>query len=248
MKRFLFLFLMAAWLMGTVPCANASLVMTLDDVATAGIDVIVADALGAGATSSGGFLTTDADGSPTSGVVFFMGPVGGFNVNITTGLSKPAIGDLYEALLDLNSVNVSGARGGTLDIWLTDTDFLVAGQPRSTRLVSEIGGTTQGSVSFQQILDLDNYEFATGSGDFVYVDQGPFTGAFSSTTSRPVDLGADPFSLTEKVRITHTAGGQITSFDAISSVPVPEPATMLLLGAGLVCFGVVGRKKLFKSL
>ena len=28
---------------------------------------------------------------------------------------------------------------------------------------------------------------------------------------------------------------------------IPEPATMLLLGAGLICFAVVGKKKFFKK-
>ena len=48
------------------------------------------------------------------------------------------------------------------------------------------------------------------------------------------------FSSTEKQFV-------LDDFTYNSSTPVPEPATMLLLGAGLLGMGVVGRKKLFKK-
>ena len=48
------------------------------------------------------------------------------------------------------------------------------------------------------------------------------------------------FSSTEKQFV-------LDDFTYNSSTPVPEPATMLLLGAGLLGMGVVGRKKFFKK-
>jgi hypothetical protein len=35
--------------------------------------------------------------------------------------------------------------------------------------------------------------------------------------------------------------------DVLVSAPVPEPATMLLLGIGLICFATFGRRKLVKK-
>ena len=104
----------AALLFGT-SLANAGFVLTLDDLSTAGVDVTVTDA--------------DADG-----VVNYNGAVGSFNINVTTGISKPALPD---GTMDLNSVNVSGG-DGQLQIMLTDTGFTgpVGG------FTSSIGGTT----------------------------------------------------------------------------------------------------------
>lgn len=237
MKGFLLLSLMvvgiAALVMGGAPGANASLVMTLDDLGTMGTDLVIFD-------------ESPSDFYSGAGVVGYSGLLGDFVVNVAVGTSKPHIGGPNQARLDLLGMHVSGA-AGSLEVMLTDTDFVVLGQPHPATLMSEIGGTTDGTVYFTQILDLTNNEFAAGSSSFVEVNQGPFSGGpFSGTASMGVDLGPGAFSLTEKVTVTHSGAGQITSFDALSSVAVPEPATMLLLGAGLVGFCAVGRKKLLK--
>ena len=237
MKRFLLVCLMffavAALLMGTAPDANALFVLTLDDLEIDGIEVIVVDNEPEGTPTNKG-LSNNVDQNPMPGVVVFSGSVGTFSVTVTTGISEPVIGSLDQARLHLNSVNVSGVAVGTLEIMLTDTDFLLGGQPRSATFTSGIGGTTDGTVEFEQILDRNNNEFGIDGlvppdpdlpPDIVSVAQGPFSGGvFAGEETELVVLGEGEFSLTEKVRITHAADGDITSFDALSTVAPAECA------------------------
>jgi hypothetical protein len=176
------------------------------------------------------------DLSPVVGMVTFIGSIGPWEVNVTTGTSKPIIGTPTVADLDLTSMNVTTDTAGTLTIKLTDTGFSAAGL--DSVLKSSIGGTTAGTVDFIQILDRGNNEFATGSGsDLVSVHLGPFSpGAFSGTGTAAAPVSG-PFSLTEVVVITQ-AGRGATSFNAESTV-VPVPAAVLL---GLLGMGAAGLK------
>jgi len=213
--------LILAWAfsIGAVSTANAALMLRLDDLTTAGIEVTVTDQ-GAG------------DMSPTAGVIVFIGPVGGFTINVSTGVNNTTLGAALIPSLDLNSINFTMGTG-SLDVYLTDTGFTALGPA-----MMSIGGVSAGNVTYAAWADGSNIAFATGNPLGIL---GPFSGAFSGTMGM-VGLAASstPYSLTQRVSIVHTAAGA-TSFNA--TLVVPEPGTLVLLGLALVGVAVFARRR-----
>jgi hypothetical protein len=220
----------AAALMAT-GSANAAFIMYLDDSSTAGIDQIVQDDTIIGAFTSIGF-TTIGDAYSGAGTVSYSGALNAFNINVTTGISKPVLNG-PGTMLDLVSVNVSGGTG-TLTIGLTDTDFLTGGVGF---INFNIGGTTSDTISAQAYMDAGNAEFGTGTLLGSMTSDGP---AFSYTSADTIINPTSPYSLTLFATVTHTNGG-ITSFDANV---VPEPSMLALMSLGLIGLGFAGRRKL----
>jgi len=214
MRRFLFSAVALATLvvLGNPTPANATLVLRL----TQGVNQVT---------------VVDGDGD---GVVGFNGTLGVFNVNVSTGISKPVFpADQFTAKMDLNSVNASNAPG-TLTIELTDTNFPAFG---AGDLVGHIGGTTNGTLEAWGYKNPSNQPFDT-TNPAAMIHLGPFTPtAFSDTQSAPHGaLGT--YSMTQVVTITHGEGVNSTSFNYELINNAPAPAGLLLLASGAPAFAL----------
>ena len=162
--------------------AKSDFILTLDDAATGGIEVIVADNVGAGVFLPGsGLTTTHPDPLGDLGVIVFEGPIGDFLANSVVGASKPLLGPPGQ--LSLTSFNVSDGPG-VITVSLTDTDF---SSPIPFGLHNEIGGTADGTVVSEWGVDLDNshFSFASGFGSIGPVGPGAFDEESSTSDHRP---------------------------------------------------------------
>lgn len=184
------------------------------------------------------------------GVVQYDGAIGDFNVQVTIGTSKPAIGTATNPILKISntSINILNNNADTLTIEFSETGFIGSGQ---TTANSDIGGSsavTGGGTltvmdSFTAFIDPTNTIFGQpGAGQVASI--GPLSGpGFSGLDSGTVDLGAGPvtYSITQKFVVTAGTPGSNLSFDATTQIPVP--ATFGMLGIALFGLGVALRRR-----
>jgi hypothetical protein len=194
--------------LGWASWATATPTMTLDD--GAGHTVTIVD---------GGLH----DSNPLAGAVTWVGSLGSWKLNVTTGVSKPVVGSPSAPELDLNSIDATTRAGGVLTITLSDSGFMLDGTARAI-----IGGTTAGSVTYKTWADATLLTSQTfGSGPFSGITLGSVT-------------ANGPYSLSEQVIITQHGAG-VSSFDANLTVP-DSGSTMALLGFGLLAVESLRRK------
>mgnify|MGYP001162055634 FL=1 len=213
----------AAFLLGAMPAAHA--IPTLSLQVDAGPAYVCADGSACDTLAS------------VAGIVAISQTLGDFYVNLTTGASKPLlIGG--NPLMDLASFNIQvGGGAHTLVIGFSDTDFDIYGG----QFGMQFGGALSGqgaSIEHAAYYDAGNTLFGqtTLIGQFAYGE-----GAFSGSASNGWSPEA-PYSVTEILTL-RTAGGWLpTLASGDFEVNVPEPATLALLGLGLLGFSVARRR------
>lgn len=185
------------------------------------------------------------DINPLAGVVVFNGAIGDFSVNVTTRITKPLLGSPTDPVLDLNSIDVTGAAGGVLTIEFTETDFFSSGSP--VNLSTTVGGVTTNTVQFEHFASTANTAFAQ---DIARFDSGNLKGGFLF-----VDVGSSAisgeYSLTTVATITHTAGCQNSSFNSVlqgaftptTDIPEPALAPSLVIGGLLLAGRLISRRR-----
>jgi hypothetical protein len=190
----------------------------------------------------------DANGTlgVPNNVVTFVGTIGTWTLNVTTGSSHGASAGTD---LDLNSVNSTSA-ASTLTILFSDNGFASGGHTLS------VGGTLQPAVGTPagSTVSFSAYEAATMfAGCTALPVPAACTGQIGSTLG---PFSATPYSgstsgsgvgaaLTERAVLQMT-GAESTSFNA-ALTPVPEPASVALFGGVLLFSVTMTRRKLRKS-
>jgi len=176
------------------------------------------------------FQVSDSDGD---GIVSWIGTFGVFDLTLTMGVTKPQDGSSAVPMMHLSGAATTNSDNGTLTIKFTEDGF---GPLNSsiTGFISSMNGSG-GTQSLDVYYDTGNQSFGTGT-QFADIDVLDTSEIFNNVPN------SSPFSLTMVSTIILNNG--TGSFDDTVVAPVPEPATILLMGFGLLGLGIFGRKKL----
>jgi hypothetical protein len=182
------------------------------------------------------------DLNPAVDVVTWVGSIGAWSVNVSTGLAS---GTQAAPIIHINTVDMTTSVNSLwgyeqLSVWFTVNNL--GPTAAGVGVVDQIGGTTVGQVGVSDWYDPNN-----GVPAFAVLINppgwGPLygPGAFSATTYGGINVALPgPYSLTGLIDIYHYGPG-ITSIDLEKRVP-DSGMTAVLLGLGLLGVGLASRR------
>jgi hypothetical protein len=176
----------------------------------------------------------------------FSGAYGTYQINTSTGIN-------FGTTLDVASQNgLNTNNTDPLMVYVSGTGFTLGGGGNTT-FSYQFSGNFSGSGTFSSSAYLDNTNTlcsptgntgGTACGT-LEASLGPFTSSpFSGSTSFTA-LTANTYALGQVLSISLSPGAAFNSLD--SSITVPEPASLFLMGAGLLGLGGTLRRKVLKK-
>ncbi len=239
MKRALFGVMLAVLLVGLSSRAFATTTDQLR-ITSGGLTATITDN---GSCVGSACTTISVDLVSAPGTDSVTGTINGWNLSIVSGTTNSPGVIPFGLITSLTAscLTASCTGGNTLDIQYSDNSFTTAPSAFMTTYSGTIGGS--GSTIESAYFSNSNTNFATTN---LIGTVGPFSAPFGAGTAIGGVGAVAPYSLT--LDQIFSSGGANSSFSVGASVTAaPEPASLTLVGTGLIGLAGLRRRKLLQA-